>query len=194
MASVFDDYFYLFLFLNNYAYLQRFFAAYTSVYKNILAYTRRKFYYVKMARTGRPTLYNDDLIAEICSQLAMGKSLNSICKAETMPNIKTIFDWLNKYEDFSNKYVRAKQESADAFAEEIQDISDEKPLTYIDEKGNEKIDPAAVNWHRLRVDSRKWLASKLKPKKYGDKMQLSGDSNAPLVIKTITETKFDDEK
>jgi hypothetical protein len=44
-----------------------------------------------------------------------------------------------------------------------------------------KKDWAAVQKHKLQVDSRKWLLSKLAPKKYGDKLELSGDNENPLV-------------
>ena len=89
MASVFDDYFYLFLLLNNYAYLQRFFAAYTSVYKNILAYTRRKFYYVKMARTGRPTVLTDEVIAGFFKEMTAGLTLKQVVEKINTASDKT---------------------------------------------------------------------------------------------------------
>ena len=44
------------------------------------------------------------------------------------------------------------------------------------------LDPVAVQRNKLRVDARKWVLSKLAPKKYGDKLELSGDKNAPLAL------------
>ncbi|MFN8996423.1 MAG: hypothetical protein ACK5X3_22525, partial [Pseudomonadota bacterium] len=48
-----------------------------------------------------------------------------------------------------------------------------------------KIDPADVNNRRLQIDTRKWLASKLKPKRYGDKLELAGDAKAPLTVQVV---------
>ena len=33
---------------------------------------------------------------------------------------------------------------------------------------------------RLRIDSRKWLMSKMAPKKYGDRIEVGGNSDTPL--------------
>jgi hypothetical protein len=38
-----------------------------------------------------------------------------------------------------------------------------------------------VQKQRLQVDTRKWLLSKLAPKKFGDKIEVSGDPANPLV-------------
>lgn len=46
-------------------------------------------------------------------------------------------------------------------------------------------DSTAVARNRLRMDARKWVASKLKPKKYGDKLALAGDDESPLVVKVV---------
>lgn len=117
---------------------------------------------------GRPSSYNDDIAATICSELAEGKSLRTICKQDGMPDLKTIFNWLGHPDESFNKfrdlYAKAKQESADALTDEMLDIADDSTLDHND--------------RRIRVDTRKWLASKLKPKKYGDKIAVGGDENA----------------
>jgi hypothetical protein len=78
-------------------------------------------------------------------------------------------------------YTRAREDQADTLADEIQAISDEMPLETTDKDGNTKFDSAYIQWMRLRVDSRKWIASKLKPRKYGDKIALGGDEDAPPI-------------
>ena len=128
-------------------------------------------------KRGRPSDYTQELADRICEQLAMGKSVRTVCKQEDMPAMSTVFKWLRENDDFSEQYARAKEESADVLAEEILDIADDgQNDTYIDDKGNVKTDHDVIARSRLRVDARKWIAAKLKPKKYGDKIDVtSGD-------------------
>ena len=104
---------------------------------------------------GRPTSYTPELADRICEQLADGLSMRKICEADDMPAKRTIFNWLRTNEEFLHQYERAKEESADSMTDEMLDIAD-------GQEGGE------VQRDRLRVDTRKWVASKLKPKKYGD--------------------------
>lgn len=106
-----------------------------------------------------------------------------------MPCVATVFNWFRKYPEFLEQYARAKQESADAFIEEMQDIADDGTNDWME---RHNADGKSVGWQlngehvqrsRLRIDTRKWIASKLKPKKYGDKIELAGDPSAPLVHK-----------
>ena len=91
-----------------------------------------------------------------------------------MPCVKTVFNWFGSHPEFLQQYARAKEESADALAEEILDIADDGSNDWMirhDKDGEEgwQLNGEHVQRSRLRVDSRKWIASKLKPKKYGDK-------------------------
>jgi hypothetical protein len=119
---------------------------------------------------GRPTKKTKALAAKICQQLAQGKSMRTVCKAKSMPNAATVFRWLADDKEFSEQYARAKEESADAMSEDMLDIAD-----------NVSLHP---NDKRVRIDTRKWLASKLKPKKYGDKLTHIGDENEPVHVIT----------
>lgn len=126
---------------------------------------------------GRPTDYNQKVADAICERLCVGESLRSICKDATMPHIATVFRWLAKDVLFSEQYTRAREEQAEALADEIVQIADDGLNdTYVDENGNKRTDQDVIARSRLRVEARKWVASKLKPKKYGEKMQteLSG--------------------
>jgi hypothetical protein len=138
---------------------------------------------------GRPSDYTDELAIEICFRIVNGESLNRICKDDHMPNVATVYRWLQKLEDFRNMYTRAKEDQADTLADEIQDISDEKPMMTIvtDDESVEKLDPVGINRNRLRIDARKWIAAKLKPRKYGDRQILAGDAENPLEIKQKSE-------
>lgn len=139
-----------------------------------------------MAKMGRPTIYTDELAAEICRRIVEGESLTRICKDEGMPNVSSVYLWLFKNKDFSNQYARAREDQADTYSDQIVDIGEEIPMMVItdeDGKVTKRIDPAGVNRNRLRVDARKWVAAKLKPKKYGDRQILAGDKEAPVEIK-----------
>jgi hypothetical protein len=122
---------------------------------------------------GRPSDYNVEIADAICERLAEGESLRSICADEGMPSKAAVFRWLGKHKAFSDQYARAREEQAEAFADEMVAISDEQETTVKDADGGTTMvvfDSTAVARNRLRVDTRKWVASKLKPKKYGDRM------------------------
>lgn len=145
-----------------------------------------------MAKRGRPSRYNKRLIDKICAELAKGYSLRRVCSEEGMPALDTIFNWLRKYPEFSEQYARAKQESADALADEILDISDNGENDWMETfypngkpKGWE-INGEAVQRSKLRVESRKWLMAKMKPKTYGEKLDLTSDGEKlPTPITTL---------
>jgi len=90
-----------------------------------------------------------------------------------MPAMSTVFKWLREKEKFSEQYAIAKEECADALVEDMLDIADNQIGNVVNIDGKEvfAVDGPAVAHGRLRVDTRKWAASKLKPKKYGEKIQ-----------------------
>lgn len=128
---------------------------------------------------GRPSLYTEELALTICDRLSNGESLRSVCRDEAMPHKKTVLRWIRDKEDFRAQYARAKEESADALVDEMLEIADDgsNDLMTI-EKGDysyEVENKEVTNRSKLRVDTRKWIASKLKPKRYGDKLDLTSD-------------------
>lgn len=139
-------------------------------------------------KLGRPTIYTSELTERICAELACGKSLRTVCKSEDMPGLETVFRWLREKPAFRDQYVHAKNESADALVEEMLDIADDGTndwMEQLDKDGNSvgwKLNGEHVQRSRLRVDTRKWVASKLKPKKYGDNIDVNhgGQSNNPI--------------
>jgi hypothetical protein len=117
----------------------------------------------------RKTDYTQDLADKICEKISAGESLRSICKDEAMPRMATIFRWLANNKSFSDQYARAREEQAETLADEIVQIADDGLNdTYLDENGNRRTDQDVIARSRLRVEARKWVAAKLKPKKYGD--------------------------
>jgi hypothetical protein len=130
-------------------------------------------------KIGRPSLYNQQLAAQICTRISNGESLRNICREAGMPHMDTIYVWLGKHPVFADQYARAREEQADTLADEIQALSDEPPPMVLGRFG-EVIDTGWLQWQKQRIDSRKWCASKLKPKKYGDRVSLAGDAENPL--------------
>lgn len=104
----------------------------------------------------------------------MGKSLRTVLKEEGMPAMMTVYNWFRSHPEFLEQYARAKEEGADAMAEEMMDIADESEKDYIqDAKGNMVLNNEHVQRSRLRVDTRKWYLSKIKPKRYGEKLDVT---------------------
>jgi hypothetical protein len=120
------------------------------------------------ALRGRPTLYSLDSATRICERIAHGESLIQISKGLGMPRYSTIMQWLRMNSDFADMYRQAREDQADALADEIIKISD-------DVEG--ETDSAKVQAARLRVDARKWVASKLKPKAYGERVEAAISAN-----------------
>lgn len=121
---------------------------------------------------GRPSSYTTELADAICDRIAEGESLRAICRGEDMPAMSTVFRWLATDEAFAEQYARAREEQAEALADEIVSISDEAEVV-TKQQGEDVVlalDPTAVARNRLRVDARKWVAAKLKPKKYGERV------------------------
>jgi len=131
----------------------------------------------KKRKIGRPSLYTEALAAEICRRLAEGETLRSVCRDKAMPDKATILRWLadKKKADFREQYVYAREMQADALFDEALEIADDASGDWIaDAKGNKVLDHENIQRSRLRVDTRKWAAGKMAPKKYGDKLDLGG--------------------
>lgn len=142
-----------------------------------------------MGDLGRPSTYTRELAARICDDISHGKSVRQICGAGDMPACSTLYKWLIEHDDFSEQYARAREVQAESFADEIVDIADEQPTTVVGKTGKGEdaaeiwgIDSAGIQRNRLRVDARKWVISKLLPKKYGDfqRQEISGPDGGPV--------------
>ena len=128
------------------------------------------------------TQYTAQIGEFICLRIANGESLRQIVTDPDMPASSTVFKWLSEQKSFSEQYARAREAQMEVMAQEIIDIADDgRNDTYTDEDGNEHTNQDVINRSRLRVDTRKWLMSKLAPKKYGDKITHQGDSENPVV-------------
>ena len=144
-------------------------------------------------KIGRPTKYSPDIALQICIYLGEGESIRRVCEREDMPAMSTVFLWLKDNKEFSEQYARAKEAAVEAMAEEILDLSD--GAIGVIKGGAEKKSSALAQAVRLQVDTRKWLMSKLKAKKYGDKVDLTSDGKAiegnTIVFKNFNGTPTD---
>lgn len=113
-----------------------------------------------------------DVQMTICRRLMEGESMVAICRDDGMPARSTVFEWLATQPEFQRAYILAKQLLAETFADEIVAISDDASRDWIETEDGKVLDHEHVQRSRLRVDSRKWLASKLAPKRYGDSASL----------------------
>lgn len=113
------------------------------------------------AKIGRPTIKTPALLQEFCRRIASGRSVTSICHDEDMPSDFSIWKWLSEDEAFSRDYTRAIQARAMAHAERIDDLAEQAV------RGQIPADAA-----RVAIEAKKWTASRLLPKLYGDKQQV----------------------
>lgn len=119
------------------------------------------------------TIRSPEIEAAILDRIADDESLRKICRDEGMPDDRTVRRWLEDDADFARKYARARAVQADTVASGMRDIENDVM--------NGTLDPASA---RVVLDSQRWRASKLAPKKYGEKLEVSGDAESPLQVVT----------
>lgn len=130
--------------------------------------------------TGRPTSYTEALAEEICRRTADGETLSQICRDEHMPPRRTVVDWaLDDRAGFSARYARARELLLERWADDITEIAEDGTNDWMERETKsgrivKALNDEAVARSRLRIDSRKWLLSKLKPERYGDSLKLTG--------------------
>lgn len=129
--------------------------------------------------------YNPVIGEKVCELIAQGMSLRAIADQVGMPSASTVCKWLAEDEnaEFRKQYTRAREIQADKIFDEILDIADSQEgdiITLTD--GREVVNHDAIARAKLRVDTRKWMAGKLRPKVYGDKLQteVSGPDGGPI--------------
>lgn len=148
----------------------------------------------KEKKNGRPSIFTEELADKICTRLALGESLKTICYDKDMPNASTVHAWvLEDKQGFSKKYARARDMQAEILFDEILEIADK--ADEVVKSGAEKKSSAYSQNQRLRVDSRKWYLSKVLPKKFGDKVDVTSDGKAiegnTIVFKNFSGTQPD---
>ena len=115
--------------------------------------------------------YSPEIADLICERLMEGASLRQICQDANMPARSTIFVWLEEHEDFARSYTLARQIQIEDLMDEILEIADDSSNDWIDREGPDGkkyrvFNPDIVRQSKLRIGARKWLVSKLMPKRY----------------------------
>jgi hypothetical protein len=116
----------------------------------------------------RLSSYSLAIARTICERIANGETLIAICEEKGMPSKPAVLRWLDQHEEFRTQYAHARAKQADAFAEMIL----EEARTAKD-----------AQLGRLRMDALKWAASKIAPKKYGDKVEVEHAGEVDIVVK-----------
>ena len=97
--------------------------------------------------------------SRVCRRLAAGETLEAICTEKDMPTVETVRDWMMDSADFHGRYLRAKQVYAERLTEEVVAIADA-----LAEGASEQ----ETRRQRLRIEARKWVASRLAPRPFID--------------------------
>ncbi|MEL6364292.1 MAG: terminase small subunit protein [Pseudomonadota bacterium] len=114
----------------------------------------------------------------LCERIVEGESLRSICRDPEMPSTSIVLREMAKNPYAAEQYARARDAQADWFADELVEIADDK-------SGDTQRD-------KLRVDTRKWVASKMKPRRYGERVaqEISGPGGDPVRTQNVTKVEW----
>ena len=127
------------------------------------------------AKTGRPSKYTEKLADEICGRIINGEGLVKIARDDHMPDVVTVYRWIRENELFRNRYTMSREEQAETLADEMFEIADDGRNDWM-ERSNDAgpgflLNGEHIQRSKLRIETRKWIAAKLKPKKYGDRVE-----------------------
>lgn len=129
------------------------------------------------------SIYTPEIARRMCEQLSDGIPLRQICRQEGFPAWQTVYEWMAKDPELHRAIAHAREVGQDAIAEEIYRLVEAEPSRIFDEKGNSRVDAGHVAWIRVQADIKLKLLAKWNPKRYGDRVEVSGDAQNPLVIK-----------
>ena len=141
-----------------------------------------------MAGVGRPSIFNQDIADQMCEQLTDGVSLRSICRADDMPAIATVYRWFRENPPFREQFELAFMNRADTHREEILEIADNATNDWMEKNDPNNagfvVNGEHIQRSRLRIDARKWVSSKMNPKKYGEKIGIGqAEDLGPIQMK-----------
>lgn len=141
----------------------------------------------------------DKIFNSIISDIENGASLRSVLRKNDMPSSSTFFIWVDEDIQKSKQYERAIELRSEFLFDEMFEIADNQGADVgTDKDGNQVINPNIVQRNRLQIDVRKWALSKMMPKKFGDKLDMTtgGEklNTTPNIINVkIIESNDDDE-
>lgn len=142
---------------------------------------------------GKKSSYNPEIAQIICEQLSEGIPLREICRQEGMPAWRTVYDWMYQDQELSAAIAHARDMGYDQLAEECLAIADDASNDWMERIGEDgqtigwQLNKEHVNRSRLRVETRLKLLAKFNPKRYGDRVSLAGDPDAPIKMEVENE-------
>ena len=144
--------------------------------------------YVKHERPSARKYDREEITALVCSEIANGKSLRSILEGDdNLPSVPTFLDWVLASPELAEHYAHARQLSYQLLADDLVSISDENYTTV--DGARERLSSEAIQRNRLRVDSRKWMLSKMLPRIYGDHTKVTnehtGKDGGPIQLQAV---------
>jgi hypothetical protein len=133
--------------------------------------------------------YSPELADRVCELMIEGQSLRQVCEMPGMPSRQSIFNWLEKNEEFRQRYEIARLMQVECWAHEIIEIADDTSGDFvINERGERVVDHENINRARLKIDARKWLMSKLHPQRYGDRV--TADVTVRREVRELSEVEL----
>lgn len=145
----------------------------------------------------RPSDYNLKTAEKLCEYIANGKSLKKACEQKEMPSPATVFKWMRENPEFLKLYEKSTTERTEALAEELLDIVDDGRNDYMEDqymKGKTpgyQLNGENIQRSRLRADTRKWLMAKMKPKKYGEKLDIKSESEITHKFEDLSDDELE---
>ena len=115
-----------------------------------------------------------------------------------MPKKTTVFQWLAARPAFADQYAHAREIQADIYFDEVIDIADDGSNDWMEREIGKGIvvsveNTEALKRSQMRIDARKWMAGKLRPKKYGERVALehSGPEGGPMRVTTMSDEELE---
>ena len=138
-------------------------------------------------KIGRPSKYSPEIATEICQRLSNGEPLRQICRDDHMPAWQTIYDWMYRDDELgeggvglSRAIALAREVGQDAIAEELWLDMKQEPERILSEGGG-RVDSGYVQWQKAKAEIGLKLLAKWNPKRYGDRVAVTGADNAPPI-------------
>jgi len=140
---------------------------------------------IERTKTAKPERDKDAICQTVLQGMRDGLSAFKACQAAGVPQ-STFNRWVDADAKLAEDYAHAREDLIERMANDVLELADSE----VPETGDGKRDWQAIQQRKLQVDSRKWLLSKLAPKKYGDRLELAGDKENPLQVQTIDASKL----
>jgi len=128
-----------------------------------------------------------EIVDEVLARLSEGEPLRAILRSdpERFPGKSQWYAWMEGDDELKARFLKAREEGADAIAEDTLAIVDQVPERTLTENGD-KVDPGFVAWQTMRAEQRLKLLAKWFPQRYGDKVGVEHTGPGGGPVQTIT--------